>query len=125
MYFINNINKGVLCRAVLSKAILKVRKYVIFINKRQLFDYGVRQVGHGVHDPVVRQIDGPAGLDPDFHFKITSLQIDEDFAGRDQRFHQVDPGCHGLKFSEPDPQHGRIRLGELEHLKFGAHDPRL
>jgi len=114
----------VLCRAVLSKAILKFRRYVIFINKRQLFDYGVNQVGHGVHDPVVRQIDGPAGLDPDFHFKITSLQIDEGFVGRDQRFHQVDPGCHRLQLSEPDPQHGRIRLGELEQLKFGAHDPR-
>ena len=65
-----------------------------------------------------------AGLELDFHFKITSTQIQERFGGRDQKFHRIDPRGHGSQLSEPDPQHGRVRLGDLEHLQFGAHDPR-
>ena len=84
----------------------------------------MRQIGHGVHDRVVRQIGGRAGLDHDFVFKTTSIQINEGFGGRDQKFHRVDPSGHGSQLNEPDPQHGRIRLGDLEHLQFGAYDPR-
>lgn len=34
LYFVDNINKGMLCRTVFSKAILRFREYVLFINKR-------------------------------------------------------------------------------------------
>ena len=90
----------------------------------QLFDHGMCQIGHGIQDRVVRQIGGRAGLQLDFHFKITSIQIQEGFGGRDQKFHRIDPRGHGSQLSKPDPQRGRVRLGDLEHLQFWAHDPR-
>ena len=81
------------------------------------------QIGHWIHDRVVRRVGGRAGLELDFHFKVTSIQIDERFGGRDQKFHRIDPCGHRSQLGEPDPQHGRVRLGDLEHLQFGAHDP--
>ena len=84
------------------------------------------QIGHGIHDRVVRRVGGRTGLELDFHFKVTSIQIDERFGGggRDQKFHRIDHCGHRSQLGEPDPQHGRVRLGYLEHLQFGAHDPR-
>ena len=90
----------------------------------QLFDHGMRQIGHRIQDRVVSRVGVPAGLDLDFHFKITSTQIQEGFGGQDQKFHRIDPCGHRSQLREPDPQHGRVRLGDLEHLQFGAHDPR-
>ena len=63
-------------------------------------------------------------LELDFHFKITSIQIDERFGDRDKKSHRIDPCGNRSQLGEPDPQHGRVRLGDLEHLQFGAHDPR-
>ena len=83
----------------------------------------MRQIGHGIHDRVVRQIGGRAGLELDFHFKVTSIQIDERFGGWCQKHHRTDPRGHGSQLCELDPQHGRVRLGDLEHLQFQAHDP--
>ena len=37
-----------------------------------------------------RQAGGRAGLELDFHFKITLIQIQEGFGGRDQKFHGTD-----------------------------------
>ena len=82
----------------------------------QLFDHGMRHIGHGIQDRVVRRVGVPAGLKLDFHFKITSTQIDERYGGRDQKFHRIDPRGHRSQLCEPDPQHGRVRLGDLEHL---------
>ena len=82
------------------------------------------QIGHGVHDRAVRRVGVPTGLELEFHFKITSTHIQEGFGGRDQKFHRIDAGGHRSHLGEPDPQHGRVRLGDLEHLQFGAHDPR-
>ena len=90
----------------------------------QLFDHGMSHIGHGIHDRGVPRVGVPAGLELNFHFKITSIQIQEGFGCRDQKFHRIDPRGHGSQLSEPDPQHGRVRLGDLEHLQFGAHDPR-
>ena len=90
----------------------------------QLFDHGVCQIGHGVQVRVVRQIGGRAGVELDFLFKITSIQIQENFGGRDQKFHRNDPRGHGSQVCEPPPHHGRVRLGDLEHLQFGAHELR-
>ena len=70
------------------------------------------------------QASGRAGLHLDFHFKITLIPIDERFGGRDKKFHWIDPRGHGSQLSELDPQHGRIGLGDLEHLKFVARDLR-
>ena len=84
----------------------------------------MREIGRGIHDRVVGRVGVPAGLELDFHFKVTSTQIQERFGGRDQKFHRIDPCGHWSQLSEPDPQHGRVRLGDLEHLQFGAHDPR-
>ena len=102
---------------------LGFQEYTIDVDG-QLFDHGMRQIGHGIHDRVVGRVGVPAGLELDFHFKITSTQIQERFGGWDQKFHRIDPCGHRSQLSEPDPQHGRVRLGDLQHLQFGAHDPR-
>ena len=40
----------------------------------QLFDQGMRQIGHGVQVRVVRCVVVSAGLELDFHFKVTSIK---------------------------------------------------
>ena len=91
----------------------------------QLFDHGMRQIGHGVQVLGVRQIGGRAGLELDFHFKITSIQIDEGFGGRDQKFHRIDPRGHGSQLREPDLQHGRVRLGNTCNSGLMTRDDKL
>ena len=94
---------------------LGFQEYTIDVDG-QLFDHGMSQIGCGIHDRVLRCVGGRAGLELGFHFKITSIQIDERFGGRDQKFHRIDPCGHRSQLSELDPQHGRVRLGDLEHL---------
>ena len=86
----------------------------------QMFDHGMSHIGHGIQD----RVGVPAGLELKFYFKITSTQIQGGFCGWDPKFHRIDPCGHRSQLSEPDPQHRRVRLGDLEHLQFGAHDPR-
>ena len=60
-----------------------------------------------INDCVVRQNGGRTDLDLDFHFKITSIQIDEGFGGRDQKSHRVDSGGTDkslLEFRTHDPR---------------------
>ena len=82
----------------------------------QLFDHAVSHIGDGIHDCIVRSVCVPTGLELNFHFKITSIQIQEGFGGWDKKFHRIDPRGHRSQLSEPNPQHGRVRLGDLEHL---------
>ena len=90
----------------------------------QLFDHGMCHIGHGIQYRIVRRVGVAAGLELNFHLKKNSTQIQEGFGGWDQKFHRIDPRGHRSQLGEPDPQHGRVRLGDLEHLQFGAHDPR-
>ena len=90
----------------------------------QLFDHGMCRICHRKQVRGVQEIGGRTGLELNFHFKITSTQIQEGFGGWDQKFHRIDSCGHSSQLSEPDPQHRRVRLGDLGHLQFGAHDPR-
>ena len=60
----------------------------------ELFDHGVRQIGHVVQVRVVRQVGVCAGLELDFHFKKTSVRIKERIGGWDQKFHGIDARGH-------------------------------
>ena len=61
---------------------LGFQQYTIDVDG-QLFDHGMSQIGHGIQDRVVGRVGVPTGLDLDFHFKITSTQIQEGFGGWD------------------------------------------
>ena len=54
------------------------------------------QIGHREQVRVARQVGRRSGLELDFHFKITSVQIDEGFGGQDQKFLEMDPCGHRL-----------------------------
>ena len=56
----------------------------------ELFDHRMRQIGDGVQDHLAQQVGRRVGLQLDFHFKITSVQIKKGFGGQNQKFHGVD-----------------------------------
>ena len=81
----------------------------------QLFDHGMRQTGHRIHDRVVRRVGGRADLHLDFHFKITSIQIQEGFSGLDQNSIGLIPVVTSRSCVNRTPNITRVRLRDLEH----------
>ena len=60
----------------------------------ELFDHAVRQISDGVQFRVVRQVGRRTGLELDFHFKLTSVQIHKGIGGWNKKFHGVDARGH-------------------------------